>query len=397
MNKNLSQISQDLVKEKLESYWPNFDLVAFALYDTSNVYLFNHPKFKQHNKFQTLKRDHQFNGCTLILYEGYPTAIVDVELYDDYEGLYSIFVHELFHGFQYLKGERRFPDEIIGLTYPLSKENVELRNRERAILFDAMLEDDIMKKKQYLNTFISLREKRAANMDNYITYENLVETIEGPAWYVELKAYSEKSTIEHKSIIKKYGHYLIDKFESTLDIRKSCYSSGLVMCLLLDDFLPDWKEGFWDKPETLYDLLKQNSDNIEIIRDVEISAETEKVINFVKQKRNCSLESFEQQNGIHLFIEGEIKAISFDPMNIVPLEDRLLHKNFIKVRINNIDYLIQQPVIAHCKDGFRNITTLHLILQNNPIENIDSLTIEGIGVINGSYKKQENGYTIICE
>ncbi|HAM81747.1 hypothetical protein [Ornithinibacillus bavariensis] len=397
MSKNLSQISQDLVKEKLESYWPNFDLVAFALYDTSNVYLFNHPKFKQHNKFQTLQRDYQFNGCTLILYEGYPTAIVDLELYDDYEGLYSIFVHELFHGFQYLKGESRFPDEIIGLTYPLLKENVELRNRERAILFDAMLEDDLMKKKQYLNTFISLREKRAANMDNYITYENLVETIEGPAWYVELKAYSEKSTIEHKLIIKKYGQHLIDKFESTLDIRKSCYSSGLVMCLLLDDFLPDWKEGFWDKPETLYDLIKQNSDNIGKIRDVEISAETEKVINFVKQKRNCSLESFEQQNGIHLFIEGEIKAISFDPMNIVPLEDRLLHKNFIKVRINNKDYLIKQPVIAHCKDGFRNITTLHLILQKNPIENIDSLTIEGIGVINGSYKKQENGYTIICE
>ncbi|MFE4430795.1 hypothetical protein ACFRH9_28105 [Peribacillus butanolivorans] len=392
MNKYLNRISKDLVNANLDNYWSGFESVAYALYDKSYVYLFNHPRMKknQQNNYQILNWDEQFNGCTLILYNDYPTAIVNIELYEDYKSLYSILVHELFHGFQYVKGETRFTNEIMGITYPLSKENVELRNQERTNLFSAVLENNIIKKKLYLNTFIALREKRAAKFNNYLLYENLIETIEGPALYVELKAYSEKTPIAYKSVLKKYGQHLMDKYESTSDIRKSCYSSGLFMCLLLDEFSPGWKESFWGKEETLYDIFKQLSDDFIKISNVEISPETEEVINFAIQNRKNTFKNFEQQKGIHLFIEGEITAKSFDPMNIVPFENSLLHKNFIKVRINNEDYLVQQPVIAYCKGGLQNIIKLHLILKNNPIENVDSLTIDGIGEIKGRYEKQEN-------
>ncbi|MCO0601288.1 hypothetical protein NGI46_28755 [Peribacillus butanolivorans] len=392
MNKYLKRISQDLVNANLDNYWSGFESVAYALYDKSYVYLFNHPRMKknQQNNYQILKWDEQFNGCTLILYNDYPTAIVNIELYEDYRSLYSILVHELFHGFQYVKGETRFTNEIMGITYPLSKENVELRNQERTNLFSAVLENNIIKKKLYLNTFIALREKRAAKFNNYLLYENLIETIEGPALYVELKAYSEKNPIAYKSVLKKYGQHLMDKYESTSNIRKSCYSSGLFMCLLLDEFSPGWKESFWGKEETLYDIFKQLSDDFIKISNVEISPETEEVINFAIQNRKNIFKNFEQQKGIHLLIEGEITAKSFDPMNIVPFENRLLHKNFIKVRINNEDYLVQQPVIAYCKGGPQNIIKLHLILKNNPIENVDSLTFDGIGEIKGRYEKQEN-------
>ncbi|MDO7487710.1 hypothetical protein Q5O89_21635 [Peribacillus frigoritolerans] len=77
-------------------------------------------------------------------------------------------------------------------------------------------------------------------------------------------------------------------------------------------------------------------------------------------------------------------------MNIIPLGDRLLHKSFIKVRMNNQDFLIQQQVISHVDDGIQKINKIHLILENEPIENIDSLTINGVGEIKGRYKKQEN-------
>ncbi|MFJ7513286.1 hypothetical protein ACIQW7_28340 [Peribacillus simplex] len=392
MNKYLNRISQDLVNANLDNYWSGFESVAYALYDKSYVYLFNHPRMKknQQNNYQILNWDEQFNGCTLILYNDYPTAIVNIELYEDYKSLYSILVHELFHGFQYVKGETRFANEIMGITYPLSKENVELRNQERTNLFSAVLENNIIKKKLYLNTFIALREKRAAKFNNYLLYENLIETFEGPALYVELKAYSEKTPIAYKSVLKKYGQHLMDKYESTSDIRKSCYSSGLFMCLLLDEFSPGWKESFWGKEETLYDIFKQLSDDFIKISNVEISPETEEVIHFAIQNKKNTFENFEQQKGIHLFIKGEITAKSFDPMNIVPFENMLLHKNFIKVRINNEDYLVQQPVIAYCKGGLQNIIKLHLILKNNPIENVDSLTIDGIGEIKGRYEKQEN-------
>ncbi|MGE7675472.1 hypothetical protein ACQKMV_18110 [Lysinibacillus sp. NPDC094403] len=392
MNKYLNQISQDLVNANLNNYWSGFESVAYALYDKNYVYLFNHPRMKknQQNNYQILNWDEQFMGCTLILYNDYPTAIVNIELYEDYESVYSILVHELFHGFQYVKGETRFANEVLGITYPLSKENVELRNQERANLFSAVLENNILKKKLYLNTFIALREKRAAKFNNNLLYENLIETIEGPAWYVELKAYSEKTPIAYKSVLEKYGQHLKDKYESTSDIRKSCYSSGLFMCLLLDEYSPGWKESFWDKEDTLYDIFKQLSDDFINISNVEISPETEEVINFAMQNRKNVFENFEQQKGIHLIIEGDITAKSFDPMNVVSFENRLLHKNYVKVRINNEDYLVQQPVIAYCKDGLQNIIKLHLILKNNPIENVDSLKIDGIGVIKGRYEKQEN-------
>jgi len=392
MNKYLNRISKDLVNVNFDNYWPGFESVAYALYDKSYVYLFNHPRMEknQQSNYQILNWDEQFMGCTLILYNDYPTAIVNIELYENYESLYSILVHELFHGFQYVKGETRFANEILGFTYLLSKENVELRNQERINLYSAVLENNIIEKKQYLNTFIALREKRTAKFNNNLLYENLIETIEGPAWYVELKAYSEKSPLDYKSVLKKYGQNLKDKYESTSDIRKSCYSSGLFMCLLLDEFLPGWKESFWGKEETLYGIFKQLSDDVIKISNIEISPETEEVINFAIQNRKNTFENFEQQKGIHLFIEGEITAKSFDPMNIVSFENRLLHKNFIKVGINNEDYFIQQPVIAYSKDGLQNMIKLHLILKNNPIENADSLKIDGIGVIKGRYEKQGN-------
>ena len=126
------------------------------------------------------------------------------------------------------------------------------------------------------------------------------------------------------------------------------------------------------------------------IADVKISSETVEVVNLAIEKKWKAFEEFNKQEGIHVYIEGEITAVSFDPMNIIPLEDRLLHMSFIKVRMNNEDFLIQQPVITHVDDGIHYINKLHLIVDYIPIENIDSLIIDGVGVIKGRYKKQGN-------
>ena len=394
MEEYFDDIIQDLANENLNNYWVGFESVAYALYDKRFVYLFNHPKMTKAPKgnYQILKRDDQFVGCTLILYQDYPTAIVDLGLYKDYVSLYSIIVHELFHGFQYIQKEKRFADEILGITYPLIKENVELRNQERSYLYRAVLEKDRIKKKQLLTTFISLREKRTYIINNHLLYENSIETIEGPAWYVELKAYFKKGQQAYNQVLKSYGQQLMDDFESTSNVRKSCYSSGLFICLLLDDFVPDWKESFWEKEETLYDLLKQVYDEVEPINDIEIYPETGKIIEHALKNRQNSIRNFEQQEGIHLFIQGKITAKSFDPMNIVLYEDKFLHKNFIKIEINNQEYLIEQPVIAYCKGGLQNINKLHLIVRKSPIENIDSLIIDGVGLIKGRYEKMKTIY-----
>lgn len=395
----LEMIAKDLVKENLQKYWTDFELVAYAIFDKNSVYLFNHPKHQDvhPHPYKVLSWNEQFVGNTIILYEGFPTAIVDMEMYHDYEGLYSILVHELFHGYQYIKGEKRFPDEILGITYPITEENAELRNRERRNLYDALMETDISKKQEFLKGFIELREERAKRMKEYVTYENLVESVEGPAWYVELKAYSKKSRLAHELVLQKYGANLLDVFASNSNIRRSSYSSGLFMCLLLDEFVPNWKESFFSTDSTLFDLIKDL--NVEpspdAVVDVEISPETVKAVNRAIELRKKEFEEFENQTGTQLFIKGEMTAFYFDPMNIVHIDGKLLHKNFIKVRINNNEYFIQQPTIAYCVDGLRKMNKLHLFLKDTPIENSDSLTVPGIGEINGCYTRKEDTYYLI--
>ncbi|WP_433746637.1 hypothetical protein [Falsibacillus pallidus] len=393
-----NQIYQDIAAADIERYWPGFELVAFAVYDHSQVYLFNHPKFKmdQRKNYHVIKRNEQFNSCTLILYEEYPTAIVDLALVEGYEDLYSILIHELFHGFQYLKGENRFPDEMKGITYPLLRENVELRNRERINLFNALIEENRLKKKQYLNSFIAIRELRASKINEYLEYETLIETVEGPAWYVELKAYAEKSSLSYSTILEKYGQSLLDIYESTSNLRRSCYSSGLFMCLLLDEFSPDWKDQYLSGTGTLYDVFKLLSSEYSDtpLDGAEILLDTEDVIHFALEKREIEFKKFQEQKGVRLNIFGEITARSFDPMNIITLGERMLHKKFLKIRINDEDYLLQQPVVAYSKNGLKDIYELNLIVQSEPVENDDSLTIKGVGEIKGRVRKQGNSFEL---
>ncbi|MBX9967863.1 hypothetical protein ACFW1J_08850 [Priestia aryabhattai] len=401
MNHFLNQIAKDLTNTNVERYWPNFELVAYALYDENSVFLFNHPRYNHvpPKTYKILKWDEQFVGNTLILFDGYPTAIADMELYDDYEGLFSILVHELFHGNQYIKEEKRFPDEMLGMSYPLTKENVEIRNRERKNLYNALLETDISKKKKYLKKFIDLREKRTEGIKEHLTYENLIESVEGPAWYVEIKVFSEKSPLANDLILKKYGKNLTDVVESTSNIRRSCYSSGLFMCLLLDELSPDWKGSFFDTNATLFDLIKRLNiaPRKQAIEDVQISHGTEAAVNFAVESREKELDEFEAQIGTHLFIEGEIIALSFDPMNIVPFEGRLLHKNYIKVRINNQEYLVQQPSLTYCAEGLKNIYKLLVVLKDKPLETGDSLLITGIGEIKGQYAIQGDTINLVVK
>lgn len=390
VNDSFNDIVQNLDNSHLDSFWKGFHPVAYALFNKKHVYLFNHPKMKKepNENYQMLKRDDQFVGCTLILYQDYPTAIVDLELYEDHARLYSMLVHELFHGFQYIKGENRFADEVMGVTYPLLKENIQMRSQERLYLYRAVVEKDRKKKREYLSIFVSLREKRGAIIDEYLGYENLTETIEGPAGYVEFKSFLEKSEQAYPFILETYGKQLLDHFDSALHIRKSCYYSGLFLCLLLDEFDPEWKGNFWDEEKTIYELLKQLSsyELVEICEHKENVA-AENIIADVLDNRKRIIDDFEQQKGIDLSIKGKITVKSFDPMNIVVFDDKVLHKNFLKVEINNQDYLIEQPVIAYCKDGLRDILKLDLVLRKRPVENDDALLIHGVGLVKGTYKQ----------
>ncbi|SDZ67883.1 hypothetical protein SAMN05421736_13123 [Evansella caseinilytica] len=397
MLNRLDKLSAERMKKDLTAYWPGFTLTAYAVFDKEHVYLFHHPNYPPADKtYHVLQWNEMFAGCTFTLFEDYPTAIVDIELYDDFEGLYAILVHELFHCFQYLKEESRFPDELAGVTYPLISENVELRHQERKQLYLAVMSSDRKKKRQHLAEFVGLRQKREALLGKYLHYEARIETIEGPAYYVESKAYGKQQALSADEVLQKFIPGLVDQHESNMNIRRSCYSSGLFLCLVLDDVYPEWKENHFDSEHTLYDLVKEvvEKEAASIAIDVSVSKETEKTVKAVKKIRESELEGTETKAGYHLFLEGDIVVKGFDPMNLIYSENKLLHKNFLKIAVNDREYLFQQPAIAFFHENPLNIYKLHLVLDEKPEIIEGGFTAAGIGKLRGRCYEKDNNYYV---
>lgn len=394
----LDIIVGSIMNNKLKDYWMGFEPVAFAFYNKEQVYLYNHPNYKtQELNYSLLRWNNQFSGDTLILFEDYPTAIVDMDLHENVEDLYSIIVHELFHGYQFVKGDERFPDELLVLTYPLSLNNIELRNQERHYLYLSVMASTAEERKESLERFIAIREQRENLFGEFVINEYLVETLEGPAWYVELNAYAKKSTLPNDKVLQKYSAYLIDEIESNLHIRRSCYSSGLFICLLMDEISSEWQADFMESNLTLYAFFKQFMDKeIMPLEKLTISKKTEAIMKLVVTAREKEFEAFNNQNGYHIFIEGDIRTTGFNPMGIIGGADKLLHNGYLKIKINHAEYFIQQPVISYYTDTIYNINKLHLFLEEQPTFNDGVLFLGGIGEISGRYQATEEGCRLQC-
>lgn len=378
----MKMLTIELTEGELEKYWPDFQGVAYAIYDEEKVHLYNHPKFPG-QPYHIMDWTEQFLGSTLILFENYPTAIINIAYYKDETSLYSIVVHELFHGYQYLQGEKRVANEMLGPTYPISEANLELRHQERKLLHQGLCASTEIEKLSCLQQFISIREERQTSIGKFLDYENLVETTEGPAWYVELKAFAEKSDLSYHEVLQQYTASLLDQHESVFYLRRSCYSSGLALCLLLDECVPNWKDEFFQTEKSLYVFFKEK---IKVepkpVPSITISRETKELIEKVEASREEEILSLEKTTGSHVIIEGKITFSSIDPMNITVSGNRCLHKNFVKLKLSGQEVLFQQPVLTYFKDNIRNIEKIHLTFAEKPGLNNGFLHIQGVGKIN---------------
>ncbi len=393
MNINESNVFERIA-ENANLYWPEFQLVAVALYDQNGVYLYNHPKFLSTDKpYSFLKWNNEFNGInTLILYEGYPTAIVNLDYYNEMESVYSIMVHELFHGFQYLKEENRFPDELAGMNYPMKKENIELRNRERRYLYQAGISTRREEKLDNMKKFVELRESRRKFIDQYLDFELFVETVEGPAFYVEFQACLHNSNHSYEELLETFSKGLIENKESSQFLRRSCYRSGFVICCLLDEFFSDWKEGFFTEEMTLYDILKEKvKHQYNEIKHFDISSETTAIIEEINSERKDMFTQFEHKEGYHLYLIGDMERAAFDPMNALVGKQREMHQNFIKILLNGREYVINQPVIAYY-NSFNKLDKLHIVLPDKPVNKNGNVSIIGIGDMKGKLSEKDGSY-----
>lgn len=385
MQTDLNKLVESITFQTLSKFWPGFSVHAFAIYDEHDVYLFHHPLHKKNGTH--MKRDDQFNGCTVILLEGYPTAIVDVRLYPNENNLMAILVHELFHIHQHVSGENRAPNEILGMTYPLSIKNIDLRTRERVELDKAIKAKDTALTEQHCKNFIELRLTRMNDMEDYVRYENLVETIEGPAWYVESKALRYWNSGETTL----FSLPLTNAKVATREIRRSCYHSGMAICLLLDELNPGWKKDHFQFGKSLFDQLigcfSDTSFNMD--REEPITQQSKELFLLTQQLIMGEFNSFELKQGIHVYISGEVTIKGFDPMNVISLGQERLYKTFINVSLKGKECSIHQPVLVELHKDQKKVNVLHLVVESVRQTNENEYELKGIGVMKGSFKNQD--------
>lgn len=375
----ISTLEKYLKAFDLHDYWVGFKTIPFAIFNDKIVYLFNHPNYTDHTpkSYVVLDKTDDFNGCTLILFEKIPTAIIDISYYDTDELLYSILVHELFHGSQYLNEESRFANELVGATYTNHPENIEIRNQERIALWNALNIQEIYEKEYYTQQFVSFRKSRQEKFPEYVAYENFLETIEGPAFYVEYQAYQY---VMPDDIRSDFIHKLHDIEASTLNIRQSCYSSGLACCLLLDIFEPNWKKVFFCTSKPLFEILLQYVSTIPV-PSIEISEKAFQLSKEMDIRKQKEIENFTKKNVSKIIAIGSIKVVGFDPMNMVVMNELTFHKTFVKLQVNNDVMTINQPIVIKKVD--EENTIFYLELANQPAIDEPSICIKEMGNLIG--------------
>lgn len=320
-----------------------------------------------------------FMGNTNITFDGTEIAIVNLDYnnLDDNE-LISLLHHEAFHVFQkksslWYKSE---PNDMLSSFYPLNLENLLIREEERRLLYKIVLEKDENKSIEYINMFISLREKRKGIIGIYFDYELKVETMEGTATFVE------------KQIYELLGGSYLDYYEKTLNnnpkdlknFRATMYSSGSALCHILKRFDNNWEIDFLKNDLSIYDYFK----SLFKIRIVEVSYKENKELNqiFINEKNNRKneIDRFYQSNGTKIIINIDgIQLNGFDPMNMIKFEYKIFHKHFIIVKIKDRTLQLNVPSIAEITgDNYFKINKLITIVENKSGDNNKKININNI-------------------
>ena len=186
-----------------------------------------------------LKTD-AFLGNTAISYNGEMIAIWNVMEEADVVIMTSKMIHEMFHGFQQLNQEGRFPKEIEALhVYKYDDGNLSLKLEENRIITRLL---DNFNQEEY-QRFLQLRQYRNRNFNYELHYESCIEQIEGTAEFVELCALKQLSPEKYQAKIALLKQRITTP-ENLIPIRINCYDVGALLLLLLNENGIPYIEGF---------------------------------------------------------------------------------------------------------------------------------------------------------
>ena len=229
-----------------DKLWKDFKPLKFALYNEYECFF--------DGKY--IEKTNEFLGNTAISFNGEMIAIWNIMEEIEPIILCSKMIHEMFHGFQNLNNEKRFPNEFEAIyTYQYSKENLIGKLMENNLIIELLDEFDLNKFKRLL----SLRNYRRKNFSFEYSYESKIEQIEGTANFVELQVLKQLSNPNYLLKIKSMKESIIDK-KNLFPIRIVSYDIGALLLMILKENNIQFNEEFNDI--TFLDKLVDDSNEL---------------------------------------------------------------------------------------------------------------------------------------
>lgn len=172
-----------------------------------------------------LSRQHSPVPC-----EGEFIAIwsMDADPIEDVDRLAASLVHEMFHCHQFARGETRFPSDLALLADPGDARSFEAKHAENLLLADACEQKSL----SCLKRFAKIRGERRKVHPDMVEQELKVETIEGMAEYVSMRALARLNPAAFERQLAGYLQRLRAEDAQLFDLRRIGYFSG---CGLFSD------------------------------------------------------------------------------------------------------------------------------------------------------------------
>lgn len=357
MNKVYQAIQSRIKKINFSKLWPGFIPYEFALYNDEKVYF----------EFEEISLTNQFIGNTTINYNGKQIAIwkVDERSSENIDLLTASIIHEMYHAHQIISGESRFFSDLIGLSYPYEYQNLNIKLNEFMYLAKAILEERTDEKQTAFNKFIALRQERFELLGDMSHYEKAIETIEGTAEYLALVVLKDIQPNAYKMQIDKAVKFITTLDENLLDVRRSAYYSGALICLLADELEIEYKKLLEPNLKYNYDLISEKYVN-ETADDLPLE-EYQLIAQLINEnhKKVSELVNEMTSNSKVDVRQGMFSVRGYDPMNMKRFENFVYHKHFLGIHHEGNTEFLMGPVLIETDGRDFSKFTKYYFMQND--------------------------------
>ena len=315
------------------SIWPGFEPLKFALYNDESCFFDG----------RYIEKTDAFCANTSICYQGEQIAIWMVQQELETSVLTSKIVHEMFHGYQRLRGWDCWPNELEALwRYEYDAENLSLKLRENELLL-ALLEG---RNEGVLRELLAHRKRRSIKFPYNFSYECQVEEIEGTANYVEWQVLKQLDKNKEEELTA-HMRMLMTKPEYLFPIRISSYYTGALMINALRGAGAYCFDAA-ARPVTLSALKDIAPSEGDFPGKADVLRRAEEAVDAFNKETDSIIRSAAEKNRIVL--NGPIELTGVNVYNARCYKDCITSTYFLMVRDGKEDRMLQGNFVIRMRD-----------------------------------------------